>query len=64
MTIGVLARGGGGGRCGARGATAPPNFGQLSFLGSKRKFGQSQILKRPPCLFNYFEDLNINLKSA
>ena len=49
---------------GARGAAAPPNFGQPDFLGSKRKFGQSLFLKTSPCLFNYFEDLNINLKSA
>ena len=30
----------------------------------KRKFGQSQFLKTSPWLFDYFEDLNINLKSA
>ena len=47
--IGVRAGGG------ARGAAAPPNFG------SKRKFGQSQFLKTSPWLFDYFEDLNINL---
>ena len=50
---------------GARVAAAPPQFGQLRFfLGSKRKFGQSLFLKTSSCLFNYFEDLNINLKSA
>ena len=49
---------------GARGAAAPPNFGQLRFLGQREKFGQTQFLKTSPCLFNYFKDLNINLKSA
>ena len=52
-------------RAGGRGGLQPPQIlGNSVFLGSKRKFGQSQILKTSPCLFNYFEDLNINLKSA
>ena len=49
---------------GARGAAAPQILGNSDFLGSERKFGQSQFLKTSPCLFNYFKDLNINLKSA
>ena len=50
---------------GARGAAAPPKFWATQlFLGCKRKFGQSLFLKTSSCLFNYFEDLNINLKSA
>ena len=49
---------------GARGAAAPPDFGHSDFLGSERKFGQSQFLETSPCLYNYFEDLSINLKSA
>ena len=41
--IGVLAGG-------ARGAAAPPqSLGNSDFLGSKRKFGQSQFLKTFPC---------------
>ena len=56
-TIGVRAGG-------ARGAAAPQILGNSDFLGSERKFGQSQFLKTSPCLFNYFKDLNINLKSA
>ena len=57
-TIGVRAGG-------ARGALAPPKFWATQlFLGSKRKLGQSLFLKTSSCLFNYFEDLNINLKSA
>ena len=38
----------------ARGAAAPPNFGQLNFFGQQEK-----IWAKPD-----FEDLNINLKSA
>ena len=56
-TIGVRAGG-------TRGAAAPQILGNSDFLGSERKFGQSQFLKTSPCLFNYFKDLNINLKSA
>ena len=53
-------RGGGG-----EGSCSPPQIlGNSVFWGSKRKFGQSQILKTSPCLFSYFEDLNINLNSA
>ena len=39
---------------GAREAAAIPNFGQLRFLGSKRKFGQSQVLKTFPCLLLFY----------
>ena len=50
---------------GGRGGLQPPqSLGNSVFLGSKRKFGQSQFLKTSPWLFDYFEDLNINLKSA
>ena len=49
---------------GARGAAAPQILGNSDFLGSERKFGQSQFLKTSPCLFNNLKDLNINLKSA
>ena len=54
---------------GARGAAAPPKIlGNSDFLGSKRKFGQSQFLKTFPCLlYYYFEEINIfyfNLKSV
>ena len=57
--IGVRAGGGG------RGGLQPPQIlGNSNFLGSERKFGQSQVLKASSCLFNYFKDLNINLKSA
>ena len=52
-------------RAGGRVGLQPPQIlGNSVFLGGNRKFGQSQILKTSPCLFNYFEDLNINLKSA
>ena len=39
-------------------------WGNSVFLGNKRKFRQNQFLKTSPWLFDYFEDLNINLKSA
>ena len=48
----------------ASGATAAPNFGQFSFLGQQEKIWAKPDFKEVPCLFNYFEDLNINLKSA
>ena len=50
---------------GARGAAAPPKFGQLRFFGQQEKFGQSQFLKKFPCFF--FEEIDIfyfNLESA
>ena len=57
------------GRGGEGGCSPPPKFGQLRFLGSKRKFGQSEFLKTFPCFFYYyyFEEINIfyfNQKSA
>ena len=53
------------GREGGEGGSSPAKIlGNSDFLGSKRKFGQSMFLKTSPCLLNYFEDLNINLKSA
>ena len=58
--IGIVVRAGGG-----EGGCSPPRFWATQiFLGSERKFGQSQFLKMSPCLFNYFEGLSINLKSA
>ena len=52
-------------RAGGRGGLQPPQIlGNSDVLGSKRKFGQSLFLKTFPCLLNYFEDLNINMKSA
>ena len=59
LGIGVRAGGGKGG-----GLQPPQILGNSVFLGNKRKFGQSQFLKTSPWLFDYFEDLNINLKSA
>ena len=52
---------------GGGGVLLPPNFRKLSFfLGSTRKFGQSQFLKTSACFYHYFEEINIfyfNLKS-
>ena len=45
-----------------RGGLQPPQIlGNSVFLGSKRKFGQSQVLKTFPCFFfyYYFEEINI-----
>ena len=52
---------------GARGAAAPQILGNSDFLGSKKKFGQSQFLKTFPYFFfnYYFVGINIlyfNLK--
>ena len=52
---------------GSRGAAARQILGNSDFLGSTRKFGQSQFLKTSPCFYYYFEEINIfdfNLKSA
>ena len=53
---------------GARGAAAPQILGNSYFLGSERKFGQSQFFKTFTCFLNrYFEEINIfyfNLKLA
>ena len=49
---------------GARGAAAPPNFGQLRFFGQREKIWAKPVFKDVSILFNYFKDLNINLKSA
>ena len=53
---------------GGRGGLQPPQIlGNSDFLGSWRKFGQSQFLKTSPCFYYYFEEINIfyfNLKSA
>ena len=57
LSIGVRAGG-------ARGAAAPPNFGQLRFFGQREKIWAKPVLKDVSILFNYFKDLNINLKSA
>ena len=48
---------------GARGAAAPPKFGQLRFFGQHEKIWA----KTSPCFSYYFEEINIfyfNLKSA
>ena len=60
--IGVRVGGGGG-----PGELQPPQIlGNSYFLGSKKKFWQSQVLKPfPRCLFYHFEEMNIfyfNLK--
>ena len=49
---------------GARGAAAPPNFGQLRFFGQREKIWAKPVFKDVSILFSYFKDLNINLKSA
>ena len=43
--------GGSGGRGGRGGLQPPQVLGNSDFLGSKRKFGQSQFLKTFPCIF-------------
>ena len=45
---------------GGRGGLQPPHvLGNSDFLGSKRKFEQSQVLKTFPCFFYcYFEEIN------
>ena len=55
FTIGVRAGG-------TRGAAAPPNFGQLNFLEERGKIWAKPLFKDISILFNYFKDLNINLK--
>ena len=47
---------------GARGAAAPPNFGQLRFFGQREKIWAKPVFKDVSILFSYFKDLNINLK--
>ena len=55
-------------RAGGRGGLQPPQIlGDSDFLGSKRKFGQSQFLKTFPCFFYYSKETNIfyfNLKKS
>ena len=58
LFIGVRAGGG------ARRAAAPPNFGQLRFFGQREKIWAKPVYKDVSILFNYFKDLDINLKSA
>ena len=53
-------RGGGG----ERGLQPPQNLGQFRFFGQQEKIWAKSVFKTSPYLFNYFEDLNINLKSA
>ena len=58
------------GRGGEGGCSPPPSpqiLGDSDFLGSKRKFGQSQFLKTFPCVFYYSKETNIfyfNLKKS
>ena len=62
-THGIYHKRNGAGR--ARGAAAPHRPPPPQILGSKRRFGQSQVLKTFPCFLNYFEEINIfyfNLK--
>ena len=63
MIIGVWAGGGG-----ARGAAAPPKFGQLIFCGQQEKIWAEPVFKDVSMfLYYYFEEINIfyfNLKSA
>ena len=53
---------------GGQGGLQPPQIlGNSDFLGSTRKFGQSQFLKTSACFYYYFEEINIfyfNLKSV
>ena len=52
---------------GARGLQPPQILGNSDFLGSKRKFGQSQLLKTFHVFYEYFGEINIfyfNLKSV
>ena len=49
---------------GARRAAAPPKFGQLRFFGQREEIWAKPVLKDVSMLFNYFKDLNINLKYA
>ena len=53
---------------GGRGGLQPSQIlGNSDFLGSTRKFWQSQFLKTSACFYYYFEEMNIcyfNLKSA
>ena len=54
---------------GGRGGLQPPQvLGNSDFLGSTRKFGQSQFLKTSACFYYYYlQEINIfyfNLKSA
>ena len=53
---------------GARGAAAPPNFGQLRFFGQEEKIWAKPAFKDVFMFFyQYFEEINIfffNLESA
>ena len=51
---------------GARGAAAPPKFGQLRFFGQQEKIWAKPVFK-DVSMFHYFEEINIfyfNQKSA
>ena len=60
ISIGVRAGGPGGGG-GGRGGLC---FVQLRFFGQREKIWAKPVFKDVSILFNYFKDLNINLKSA
>ena len=52
---------------GARGAAAPPNYGQLRFFGQQEKIWAKPVFKNISMLLYYFEEINIfyfNLKLA
>ena len=59
VKIGVRAGG-----VGARGAAVPPKFWATQIFWAARENLGNSVFKTSPYLFNYFEDLNINLKSA
>ena len=59
VNIGVRAGGRGGG-C----SPPPPKFWATQIFGQQEKIWAKSVFMTSPYLFNYFEDLNINLKSA
>ena len=51
-------------RGGGEGGCSLPNFGQRRFFGQREKIWAKPVFKDVSILFNYFKDLNINLKSV
>ena len=45
----------------ARGAAAPPNYGQLRFFGQQEKIWAKPVFKNISMLLHYFEEINIFL---
>ena len=60
VNIGVRA----GGARGGGGLQPPPKFWATQIFGQQEKIWAKSVFMTSPYLFNYFEDLNINLKSA